>query len=116
MLAGYPIPQFATESNQAQERTEILGSSLDKERQENLIYAACKACHNLTLKDGIFHVRGISTELGAKILEIHVSLWKMELVQWMFNVWDIDLILYSSLIACGFKPYINKNGSASVIK
>ena len=108
LLAGYPIPPFTTESNKPQERTE----TLDQERQENLIYAAWKACRNLNLKEGIFSVKGISINLGAKILEINFSPGKMDLVQWMFNAWDIDLILYSSLIACGFTPYINTNSSA----
>jgi hypothetical protein len=29
--------------------------------------------------------------------------------KWVFNVWDINLILYSYLIACGIKPFVNKN-------
>ena len=106
LMAGYLVPPFATKLNQAQERTEILPNFLDQERQENLIYAAWKACRNLNLKEGVFYVKGISTELGAKILGLHVCPWKMDLVQWMFDVWDIDIIMYSSLMACGFKPYV----------
>ena len=93
----------------APEKTEILASFLDRERQENLIYAAGKACHNLGLKEGIFYVEGVSTELGAKILDIHVCPGNTDLIQWLFKVWDINPILYSSLIACGFKPFVNKN-------
>ncbi len=109
LRAGYLIPSLTTKLNRTQENTEILPSLLHQERQENLIYSAWKACHNLNLKEGIFYVKGISTDLGAKILDIHLSLGKMDLVKWMFNLWDIDLILYSSLIACGFKPYVHKN-------
>jgi hypothetical protein len=107
LRAGYLIPFFTT--NQIPASQEIL-AILDQERQENLIYAGCKACRNLNLTEGIFSVKGIFTDLGAKILSIQVSPWKRDLVEWMFNVWDIDLILYSSLIACGFKPYIHQNG------
>jgi hypothetical protein len=109
LLGGYLTPPFANEFNEAQENTEILPSFLDRERQENLIYAAGKACHNLNLKQGIFYVKGISTELGAKILGVYGIPWKMDLIQWMFNRWDLDLIMYSSLIACGFKPYLHQN-------
>jgi hypothetical protein len=109
LIAGYLTPTFSTRQKLAQEKTEILPTFLDQERQENLIYAAWKACHNLSLKEGIFYVEGVSTELGAKILDIHVCPWKTDLIQWLFKVWDINLILYSSLIACGFKPFVNKN-------
>ena len=108
-LGGYLIPTFDSNFNQDQEKIEIEPSFLDSERQENILYAARKVCHNLNLKEGIFYVRGISTELGAKILDINLLPWKMDLVQWMFQVWDIDLILYSCLIACGFKVYINRS-------
>jgi hypothetical protein len=50
LMAGYLTPPFSTRQNLAQEKTEILLSFLDRERQENLIYAAGKACHNLGLK------------------------------------------------------------------
>jgi hypothetical protein len=62
------------------------------------------------LKEGIFSVEGVSTELGAKILAIHVYPGNKDLIQWLFKVWDINPILYSCLIACGFKPFVNKNG------
>ena len=104
LIAAYLTPPFLTRNNLASERT-----FLDRERQENLIYAAWKACHNLGLKEGIFYIQGVSTELGAKILGIQVCPWQMDLIQWLFEVWDINLVLYSSLIACGFKPLVNKN-------
>jgi hypothetical protein len=110
LMTGYVTPPFSTRQNLAQEKTEILPSFLDQERQENLIYAAWKACHNLGLKEGIFSVEGVSTELGAKILAIHVYPGNKDLIQWLFKVWDINPILYSCLIACGFKPFVNKNG------
>jgi hypothetical protein len=110
LMAGYLTPPFSTRQNLAQEKTEILLSFLDRERQENLIYAAGKACHNLGLKEGIFYVEGVSTELGAKILDIQVCPWNTDAIQWLFKVWDINPILYSSLMACGFKPFVNKNG------
>ena len=97
LIAAYLNPPSFTRQNLAQER------------QENLIYAAWKACHNLGLKEGIFYIQGVSTELGAKILDIQVCPWQIDLIQGLFEVWDINLILYSSLIACGFKPFINKN-------
>ncbi|MDJ0577521.1 MAG: hypothetical protein QNJ65_20470 [Xenococcaceae cyanobacterium MO_234.B1] len=109
LIAGYLTPSFSTRKNLASERTEILPSFLDRERQENLIYASWKACYNLGLKEGIFYIQGVSTELGAKILDIQVCPWKTDLIQWLFKVWDINPVLYSSLIACGFKPFVNKN-------
>jgi hypothetical protein len=109
LIAGYLTPPFSTRQNLAREKTEILPNVLDRERQENLIHAAWKACQNLNLKEGIFSVEGVSTDLGAKILAIHVCPWNTDLVQWLFNVWDINPIVYSSLIACGFQPFVNKN-------
>ena len=109
LMAGYLVPPFSTRLNLAPEKTEIQPSLLERERQENLIYAAWQACHNLGLKQGIFYLEGVSTELGAKILDIQVCPWNKDLIQWLFNVWDINPILYSFLIACGFKPFVNKN-------
>ncbi|MGK7917025.1 MAG: hypothetical protein AB4038_16020 [Prochloraceae cyanobacterium] len=109
LIAGYLTPPFLTRENLAPERTAILPNFLDQERQENLIYAAWKACQNLGLKEGIFYVEGVDTELGAKILDIRICPWKRDLIQWLFKVWDIHLIVYSSLIACGFQPFVNQN-------
>ena len=100
-IAGYLVPP--------QEKTEIQPSYRDRERQENLIYAARQACHNLGLKQGIFYLEGISTELGAKIVDVRVCPWQADLIDWLFRVWDMNLCLYSSLIACGFTPFINQN-------
>jgi hypothetical protein len=108
-IAGYLVPPFLNRLNLVSEKREILSNFRDRERQENLIYAAWKACHNLGLKEGIFYVEGVSTDLGVKILDIYVCPWQMDLIQWLFKVWDINLVLYSSLIACGFKPFVNKN-------
>ncbi len=108
-IAGYLVPPFLTQPNLTPERTENLLSFCDRERQENLIYAARQVCHQLGLKQGIFYLEGISTELGAKIVDVRVCPWQADLIQWLFRVWDIDLILYSSLIACGFKPFVNQN-------
>ncbi len=112
-LVGYLVPPFLTRPNLASEKTEILPSFLDRERQENLIYAAGKACQNLGLKEGVFFLEGISTELGAKIVNIQVCPLNTDLIQWLFKIWDIHPILYSSLIACGFKPFVNQNSQAS---
>ena len=106
-IAGYLVPTVSTRQNLAPERWDNLPSFGARERQENLIYAARQVCHNLGLKEGIFYVEGVSTELGTKILDIHICPWKADLIQWLFKVWDINLILYSSLIACGFKPFVN---------
>ena len=100
VIATYLIPPLSTEQNFTQ--------NIEQERQENLIYAAEKACHNLGLKEGIFYVEGIAQELGVKILGIQVCPANSDLREWLFEVWDFDLMLYSCLIACGFKPFVNK--------
>ena len=108
LRAGYLTP-FSTGVNLTPERTQNPPPFLERERQENLIYAASQVCHNLGLTEGIFYLQGVSTELGAKILAIDICPWRTDLIQWLFQVWDLDLLLYSSLIACGFKPFVNQN-------
>jgi hypothetical protein len=109
LIAAYPTPPLSTRQNCTQNQGEILPTFLDQERQENLIYAAGKVCHNLGLTEGIFHVEGIAGERGVKILGIQVCPANTDLGQWLCKIWDIDLMLYSCLIACGFKPFVNKN-------
>jgi hypothetical protein len=106
LVAGYPTPPGFTRHPWTPEKPDIL---LDQERQENLIYAAWRVCHTLGLHNGIFYVEGVSTELGAKILAIQVCPWQPDLIQWLFQEWDIHPVLYSALIACGLKPFVNQH-------
>lgn len=109
LVAGYVTDNGPTMPTLCKEMTEIMPSLLDKEKQENLIHAAWKACHNVGLKQGVFNVEAIYTPLGVKILEINARMAGFYFPKWVFNVWDINLILYSYLIACGIKPFVNKN-------
>lgn len=111
LVAGYVSDNGPTMPNLCQEMTAIMPSVLDKEKQDNLIRAAWKACRNIGLKNGVFHVEAIYTSLSVKILEINARMGGFDTAKSMFNVWDIDLILYSYLIACGIKPFVNKNNS-----
>lgn len=105
-VAGYPTPPGFTRHPWTPARPDIL---LDRERQENLIYAAWRVCHTLGLHNGIFYVEGVSTELGAKILAVQVCPWQPDLIQWLFQEWDIHPVLYSAAIACGLKPFVNQH-------
>lgn len=109
LVAGYVTDNGPTLPTLCKEMTAIMPSLLDKEKQENLIHAAWKACHNVGLKQGVFNVEAIYTPLGVKILEINARMAGFYFPKWVFNVWNINLILYSYLIACGIKPFVNKN-------
>jgi carnosine synthase len=109
LVAGYVTDNGPTLPTLCKEMTAIMPSLLDKEKQENLIHAAWKVCHKLGLKQGVFNVEAIYTPLGVKILEINARMAGFYFPKWVFNVWDINLILYSYLIACGIKPFVNKN-------
>ncbi len=109
LVAGYVSDNGPTMPSLCREMTAIMPSILDKERQDNLIRAAWKACRSIGLKDGVFHVEAIYTLLGVKLLEINARMGGFDTAKCMFNVWDVDLILYSYLIACGIKPFVNKN-------
>ncbi len=106
LVAGYPTPSGLTRYPSTPAKPDI---RLDPERQENLIYAAWRVCHTLGLHNGIFYVEGVSTDLGAKILAVQVCPWTPDLIQWLFQEWDIHPVLYSAAIACGLKPFVNQH-------
>lgn len=109
LVAGYVTDNGPTVPTLCNEMTEIMPSLLDGEKQENLIHSAGKACHDIGLKDGVFCVDVIYTPLGVKILEINARMGGFYVSKWQFNLRDINLILYSYLIACRIKPFVNQN-------
>lgn len=114
LVAGYVSDNGPTMPSLCREMTAIMPSVLDKEKQDNLIRAAWKACRSIGLKDGVFHVEAIYTLLEVKILEINARMGGFDTANCMFNIWDVNLILYSYLIACGIKPFVNKNNSSRI--
>jgi hypothetical protein len=109
LLAGYVADKGLNTPDISRETTAIIPSSVDKELQENLVQSAWNACHKINLKDGVFQVEAIHTLLGVKILKIHPHISVSYVDEWLFNVWDVNLILYKYLIAFGIKPFINKS-------
>jgi len=109
LVAGYVTDKSPTMPTLCKEMAEIMPSLLDREKQENLIHAAWKACKNIGLKYGVFCVDVIYTPLGVKILEINARMGGFYISKWQFNLRDVNLILYSYLIACRIKPFVNQN-------
>jgi carnosine synthase len=109
LVAGYVTDKSPTMPTLCKEMAEIMPSLLDREKQENMIHAAWKICHNIGLKDGVFCVDVIYTPLGVKILEINARMGGFYISKWQFNLRDVNLILYSYLIACRIKPFVNQN-------
>ena len=111
LLAGYVTDKGLNTPDISRQTTVIMPSSVDKERQENLVQSAWNACHKINLKDGVFQVEAIHTLLGVKILKINPHISASYVDEWLFNAWDVNLILYKYLIAFGVKPFINKSSS-----
>ncbi|MFP5274726.1 ATP-grasp domain-containing protein [Coleofasciculus sp.] len=109
LVAGYVTDNGPTVPTLCNEMTEIMPSLLDREKQENLIHSAWKACHDIGLKYGVFCVDVIYTSLGVKILEINARMGGFYVSKWQFNIRDVNLILYSYLIACRIKPFVNQS-------
>jgi hypothetical protein len=109
LLAGYVTDKGLNTPDISRETRAIMPSSVDKELQENLVQSAWNACHKIDLKDGVFQVEAIHTLLGVKVLKIHPHISASDVDEWLFNVWDVNLILYKYLIAFGIKPFINKS-------
>jgi biotin carboxylase len=109
LLAGYVTDKEPTMPNYGREMTATMPSLLDKEKQENLIRAAWKTCHDIGLNNGVFKVTAIYTALGVKIIQIKRQTAGSYTDKWLFDVWDVNLVLYTYLIACGIKPFVNKN-------
>jgi carnosine synthase len=109
LLAGYVTDKKLNTPDISRETTAIIPSSLDQERQENLVQSAWNACHKINKKDGVFQVEAIHTLLGVKVLKISPHISASYVDEWLFNVWDVNLILYKYLIAFGIKPFINKS-------
>jgi carnosine synthase len=109
LVAGYVTDKSPTMPTLCKEMAEIMPSLLDREKQENMIHAAWKACHNIGVKDGVFCIDVIYTPLGVKILEINARMGGFYISKWQFNLRDVNLILYSYLIACRIKPFVNQN-------
>lgn len=108
LIGAYVTDNGATLPDSCKEMTAIMPSLLDIERQESLIHAAWKACRSVGLTNGVFNVEAIYTPLGVKIIEINARMGGFYISKWVFNIWDVDLILYSFLIACGIQPFINQ--------
>ena len=109
LIAGLVTDNGANSSKICRENTAIMPSLLSQEKQDNLIQAAWMSCQKIGLNNGVFNVEAIYTILGVKIIEINARMGGFYISRWLFNIWDINLILYSYLIVCGIQPFINKS-------
>ncbi|MDF5727794.1 MAG: hypothetical protein PUP92_07085 [Rhizonema sp. PD38] len=109
LLSGYVTDNRLTMPNIARFETTTMPSLLDKEKQDNIIRAAWKTCHNMGLNNGVFNVKAIHTTQGVKIIKVNPLMADSYTANWLFNIWDVDHYLYTYLIACGIKPFVNKN-------
>lgn len=109
LVGAYLSDNGPTMSSICKEMTVIMPSLLNADKRENLIYTAWKACQDIGLTHGVFNVELMHTSSGPKILEINARMGGFYIPTWMFNIWDVDLILYSYVISCGIKPFINRH-------
>lgn len=58
------------------------------------------------LSNGTFNVEMKMTSVGPKLLEINARMGGFYIRQWVQHLYGIDLMLTSSMIACGIKPQV----------
>ncbi|XP_067104329.1 carnosine synthase 1-like [Osmerus mordax] len=79
-------------------------SGLAPDKCAQLIRAAHHACLGCGLRDGVYNVELKMTERGPRLIEINARMGGFYLRDWIRQLYAVDILLASFMVACGLRP------------
>lgn len=104
LLAAFVSDNGPTRLPGFTETAACMPTGLAPEQEAQLVQAAFRCCLSCGLLDGVFNVELKMTGAGPKLIEINPRMGGFYLRDWILEIYGVDLLLASAMVACGLQP------------
>nr|XP_004656812.2 carnosine synthase 1 [Jaculus jaculus] len=104
LLAAFVSDNGPTRLPGFTETAACMPTGLAPEQEAQMVQAAFRCCLGCGLLDGVFNVELKMTEAGPKLIEINPRMGGFYLRDWILELYGVDLLLASTMVACGLRP------------
>nr|XP_034981652.1 carnosine synthase 1 [Zootoca vivipara]XP_034981663.1 carnosine synthase 1 [Zootoca vivipara] len=106
MLGAFVSDNGPTRVPNFTETAACMPTCLPPDREAQLIRAAYQCCLGCGLTDGVFNVELKLTASGPKLIEINPRMGGFYLRDWIQEIYGVDIMLASVMVACGVVPLL----------
>uniref|UniRef100_A0A8D2LSR6 Carnosine synthase 1 n=1 Tax=Varanus komodoensis TaxID=61221 RepID=A0A8D2LSR6_VARKO len=106
MLGAFVSDNGPTRVPNFTETAACMPTCLPPDREAQLIRAAYQCCLGCGLTDGVFNVELKLTAAGPKLIEINPRMGGFYLRDWIQEIYGVDIMLASVMVACGVAPLL----------
>uniref|UniRef100_A0A8D0GW70 Carnosine synthase 1 n=1 Tax=Sphenodon punctatus TaxID=8508 RepID=A0A8D0GW70_SPHPU len=106
MLGAFVSDNGPTRVPNFTETAACMPTCLPPDREAQLIRAAYQCCLGCGLTDGVFNVELKLTPAGPKLIEINPRMGGFYLRDWIQEIFGVDIMLASVMVACGVPPLL----------
>lgn len=106
MLGAFVSDNGPTRVPNFTETAACMPTCLPRDREAQLIRAAYHCCLGCGLTDGVFNVELKLTAAGPKLIEINPRMGGFYLRDWIQEIYGVDIMLASVMVACGVPPLL----------
>ncbi|KAJ7344137.1 hypothetical protein JRQ81_000087 [Phrynocephalus forsythii] len=111
MLGAFVSDNGPTRVPDFTETAACMPTCLPPDREAQLIHAAYQCCLGCGLTDGVFNVEFKMTAAGPKLIEVNPRMGGFYLRDWIQEIYGVDIMLASAMIACGVAPLLPAHSS-----
>lgn len=104
LLAAFVSDNGLTRLPGFTETAACMPTGLAPEQEAQMVQAAFRCCLGCGLLDGVFNVELKMTGTGPKLIEINPRMGGFYLRDWILELYGVDLLLASTMVACGLQP------------
>ncbi|XP_067388083.1 carnosine synthase 1 isoform X2 [Emydura macquarii macquarii] len=106
MLGAFVSDNGPTRVPHFTETAASMPTCLAPDREAQLVRAAYQCCLACGLTDGVFNVELKLTAAGPKLIEINPRMGGFYLRDWIQEIYGVDIMLASVMVACGVPPLL----------
>ncbi|KAM4846201.1 LOW QUALITY PROTEIN: carnosine synthase 1 [Thomomys bottae] len=104
LLAAFVSDNGPTRLPGFTETAACMPTRLAPEQEAQMVQAAFRCCLGCGLLNGVFNVELKLTGSGPKLIEINPRMGGFYLRNWILELYGVDLLLASAMVACGLRP------------
>nr|XP_020022708.1 carnosine synthase 1 isoform X3 [Castor canadensis] len=104
LLAAFVSDNGPTKLPGFTETAACMPTVLAPEQEAQMVQAAFRCCLGCGLLDGVFNVELKLTGAGPRLIEINPRMGGFYLRNWILELYGVDILLASAMVACGLRP------------
>ncbi|XP_048217401.1 carnosine synthase 1 [Perognathus longimembris pacificus] len=104
LLAAFVSDNGPTRLPGFTETAACMPTRLAPEQEAQMVQAAFRCCLGCGLLSGVFNVELKLTGAGPKLIEINPRMGGFYLRNWILELYGVDILLASAMVACGLRP------------